>query len=163
MPTPRPQYRLDKVISGGQDGADLAALLVARCLGIPTGGTAPNGYRVSSGSNPFLELFGLTEHRSPRYPPRTEENVYRSDATLRLFVKKDSPGEVLTLAMTQKHRKPCMDVRVHEFNPAPHEVVRWLKQNNVRVLNITGNSEPTAPGITAYCIDYLFPLLGRVK
>jgi hypothetical protein len=35
---------LDRVISGGQSGADQAGLRTARIPGIPTGGTAPRGW-----------------------------------------------------------------------------------------------------------------------
>ena len=40
---------LEMVISGGQTGADRGGLIAAKALGIPTGGTAPLGYKTEAG------------------------------------------------------------------------------------------------------------------
>jgi len=40
---------LEMVISGGQTGADRGGLIAAKELGIPTGGTAPLGYKTEAG------------------------------------------------------------------------------------------------------------------
>lgn len=57
---------LTKIISGGQTGADEGGLEGARLLGIPTGGTAPKGYRTENGPNLTLrDTYGLVEHWSP--------------------------------------------------------------------------------------------------
>jgi len=76
-----------KVISGGQTGADFAGLMAAKNCGIPTGGTAPKGYRIcnpdgSDGENPDLKQFGLIEHESLEYKPRAIKNVQDSDETI---------------------------------------------------------------------------------
>ncbi len=55
---------LDRVISGGQTGADQAALRAARAAGIPTGGWAPLGWKTEEGPAP--RLAGL---RPWHYPP----------------------------------------------------------------------------------------------
>lgn len=39
-------WRIDKVVSGGQTGADIAGLIVAERLGIPATGTWPKGYKM---------------------------------------------------------------------------------------------------------------------
>jgi hypothetical protein len=54
---------IEKLISGGQTGADRAGLEAAKALGIATGGTAPKGWRIenpdgTSGSDPSLAEFG---------------------------------------------------------------------------------------------------------
>jgi hypothetical protein len=71
---------LTKIISTGLTAADRAALEAAVELCIPTGGTAPKGWRIqnydgSTGSDPELAQFGLVEHESAEYPPRTRQNV----------------------------------------------------------------------------------------
>ena len=53
--------RLEKVICGGQTGADQARLRAARAAGIPTGGFAPNGRLTEDGPAPGLAEYGLTE------------------------------------------------------------------------------------------------------
>jgi Circularly permutated YpsA SLOG family len=56
---------LQRIISGGQRGADQAALDAAIKLGFQTGGTAPRGYRVclfdgsNSSDRELLEGYGL--------------------------------------------------------------------------------------------------------
>lgn len=66
------QSRLvEKIISGGQTGADRGGLEAARTLGIPTGGTAPRGYLTETGPDESLREFGLTESKSSAYVVRT--------------------------------------------------------------------------------------------
>ena len=73
--------RLTRLISGGQTGADQqGALLAARELGIPTGGTAPKGWLTETGPQELLlKSFGLIECADPGYAARTEANVLGSD------------------------------------------------------------------------------------
>jgi hypothetical protein len=68
---------LDKVITGGQTGADQAAWRVARAFGIPTGGWMPLGFLTETadgkGAEPhpeFADLYGARETpTAPRCPP----------------------------------------------------------------------------------------------
>lgn len=146
---------LERVISGGQTGADRAGLYSATDVGIPTGGWMPRGFRAQDGSRPeFAELFGSQEHTSERYPPRTALNVKESDATLRFASDWDSPGEVLTRQLCERYQRPFFDIS-RSTPPAPEVVVDWLQKNRVRVLNIAGNSERTSPGIEEFVRDYL--------
>ncbi|RYF77522.1 MAG: hypothetical protein EOO39_03755 [Cytophagaceae bacterium] len=74
---------LERIISGGQTGIDQLCLEIARSLGIPAGGVAPKGYLTEAGPNSSLrEWYGLTEHESANYPPRTLSNVQQADGTL---------------------------------------------------------------------------------
>jgi len=48
---------LERVISGGQTGADQAGWRAARASGIPTGGAMPGGFLTEDGARPdFAEL-----------------------------------------------------------------------------------------------------------
>jgi hypothetical protein len=130
-----------RIISGGQTGADLGALVGARRVGIETGGTAPRGYRTDAGPQPeVLRGFGLVEHRSPAYPPRTRANVQNSDATA-LFGNLTSPGCRLTRALCAQYQKPTIE------NPSAAELRRYVTVNAISVLNVAGNRERTNPGI----------------
>ena len=136
------QMRPQKIISGGQTGADLGGLVGARRVGIPTGGTAPKGYRTDAGPQPeVLRAFGLVEHASAAYPPRTRCNVLDSDATA-LFGRLSSPGCTLTIGLCRRFRKPYIE------NPLPEELRRYVLVNRIGVLNVAGNRERTNPGIT---------------
>jgi hypothetical protein len=146
---------LERVISGGQTGADRAALAAAKAAGIPTGGWMPRGFRALDGPRPeFAELYGLREHASDLYPPRTALNVKESDATLRFATDWDSSGELLTLAMCQRYLRPHLDVT--PGGPVtPAGVAAWLASNRVRVLNVAGNAERTSPGIEEFVATFL--------
>src|SRR4051812_12471606 len=97
---PRPAWytgpMLDRVVSGGQSGADQAALRAARAANIPTGGWAPKGWRTEDGAAPWLADFGLVECPESGYPARTRANVRDSDVTV-WFGDWHSPGGKTTL------------------------------------------------------------------
>lgn len=136
---------LEKVISGCQSGADLAGVTSAKRNGKQTGGWMPQGYRNQFGYFPeYKDMFNIVEHESSEYPPRTECNVINSDGTIRFATQWSSAGERLTLQLIKKHKKPYLDVK---RNVTPEDVVEWIKQNDIRVLNVAGNSERTSPGI----------------
>lgn len=147
--------RLERVISGGQTGADRAALAAAKAADIPTGGWMPRGFRAMDGPRPeFAVLYGIREHASEHYPPRTALNVKESDATLRFATEWDSRGEVLTLSMIERYGKPRFDVT--PGGPVtPADVAAWLAANNVRGLNVAGNTERTSPGIEAFVVTFM--------
>lgn len=55
-----------KVISGGQNGADIAGVRTARRYGIPTGGTMPAGFKTLDGPRPqYADLYSICEAESP--------------------------------------------------------------------------------------------------
>lgn len=146
---------LERVISGGQTGADRAALAAAKAAGLATGGWMPKGFRAQDGPRPeFADLYGVKEHASDRYPPRTALNVKESDATLRFATDWDSPGEVLTRRMCERYGRPQLEV-TPGGSTSPAEVAEWLVRNDVRVLNVAGNTERTSPGIAAFVTAFL--------
>ena len=71
---------IKKIISGGQTGADRAALDTAIKIGIPQGGWIPKGRITEEG--PLPDKYQLQEMSSDSYPERTEQNVIDSDGTL---------------------------------------------------------------------------------
>lgn len=147
---------LERVISGGQTGADRAALIAARAAGIPTGGWMPAGFLAHDGNHPhFAELFGMRETASANYQPRTALNVKEADATLRFATVWGSPGEVLTLSLCREHGKPHLDVNPWGGEVNPEEVARWIAATGARVLNVAGNSERTSPGIQESVVEFL--------
>ena len=153
---------LVRVISGGQTGADRGALIAARAAGLATGGWMPRGFRAHDGAHPeFAERYGIRETTSPRYPPRTALNVKESDGTLRFATDWNSPGELLTLELCRKYRKPQLEVTPGGVTPA--DVTAWITANNVRVLNVAGNAERTSPGIQEYVAEFLSEVFRLLK
>lgn len=137
---------LRRVVSGGQTGADQAGLLIAKAFGFETGGWMPKGWKTLDGPRPdFAEEYGLQEHTSDSYVPRTYRNARESDGTIRLAGKFSSRGEVCTLNAIKQYKKPRFDVKFQK-SPEPEEFVAWLDENKIEVLNVAGNSEQTYLG-----------------
>lgn len=144
---------LEKIISGGQTGADRAGLYAAEELGLAFGGCIPADAKTDEGSDwELVKRFGLTVHSSPLYPPRTEVNVVGSDGTV-IFGNIYSPGSLLTQRLCLKYHKPFI------LNPT-HEGFRlWLDQHQIRVLNVAGNRERTNKGIYGRVMLFLLASL----
>ncbi|MFZ1460327.1 MAG: putative molybdenum carrier protein, partial [Ignavibacteria bacterium] len=52
-----------------------------------------------------------------------------------------SRGSLLTLKTARENDKPCV------VNPTGAELIKWIKSNNISVLNVAGNRESTSAGI----------------
>lgn len=160
-------HMLERVISGGQTGVDQAGLFAAKYSGLQTGGWMPKGFRTLTGPRPEFEtMFGVKEHSSYEYSPRTEQNVIDGDGTVRIAEVFSSAGERCTLKHIKNHKKPHLDIQVIlnkiTFKPeiANHNIDRlkeFIQLNQIKTLNVAGNSESTSPGI--YNATYAFLLL----
>lgn len=148
-----------KVISGAQTGADIGGLIAAKKFGLETGGWIPKGFITLNGNKPeYAELYGIQELESNKYPPRTYANVRDSDGTLRFAKYFDSPGELCTFKAIKQYNKPYFDCNI--LNPFPiKNVIKWIDDNNIKILNIAGNTEKTAPGIQKYVEESIAELL----
>lgn len=163
--------KLVALISGGQTGVDIAALRAAAKLGLATGGYAPLGWRTSRGPRPTLgSEYGLVECWSASYPARTARNVFAACATLRIASDFDSSGEICTQKAIRRYKKRYFDVRTDDVfyvNPrymrCVPELIAFLMREEVRVLNVAGNSEETSPGIEAAAERFLVTALAEVS
>ena len=143
-----PQYLgLEKVISGGQTGADQAGLEAAHVYGIPTGGYAPPNFKTCVGfKKDYLEGYGLVECITGGYRKRTGLNVEHSSGTVRLASNFFSPGEILTKKFIDQFQKPYFDISIAgdsiKLN-ATHaaNLVDWIITNKITVLNVAGNKD----------------------
>lgn len=121
-----------KIISGGQTGVDQLALKVGKYLGIETGGTAPKGFLTEEGSTPILgSRYGLIEHESPLYPPRTEQNIKDADITL-LFGDMNSRGSKLAKSLSVKNYMLLVE------NPKVEDIKNYIR-DGYKTFNIGGN------------------------
>lgn len=152
---------VNKIISGGQTGADQGGLEAASILGLETGGWFPNGCMTQDGPRyDLLREFNMQEHSSPKYAPRTFANARDSDGTIRIADNFHSPGEICTLKAIRQYKKPVFDVP-RKYGYYSIEGFRaWLKKHNIRTLNVAGNAEKTAPGIFLFTTKYLVKALG---
>ena len=153
---------VERIISGGQTGADQGGLAAGVTLDIPTGGLAPRGWKTERGPMPELGALGLEEHFSLQYPPRTRANVESSDGTL-LIGNPSSRGSRLTMKLARQAGKPIYVIVSTSF---PSDLARhfvpfrtWLRAYRVKVLNVAGNRESVAPGIAKATHDFLVEAL----
>jgi hypothetical protein len=154
---------LKKIYSGTQTGADIAGLIVAKEFGIETGGFTTKGFRTQDGKKPeYAKIYNIKEMDSFNYADRTYENVKNSDGTIRIYYHKDSAGEKCTLNAIKTYSKPYFDVDLNKDNN-PELAVKWIKDNHIKCLNVAGNSESTALGITQEASDYLRKLFLLLK
>ena len=140
-----------RVVSGGQTGADIAALDWAIANSVEHGGWCPKGRRSEDGTIPSQYL--LKETPLGSYLQRTEWNVRDSDATV-IFTMTDvlDGGSKRTAQFAEKLHRPLM-----HFRPGVHEkyLASFLIQNRVTTLNVAGKRESSAPGIYQFTYEVL--------
>ena len=94
-----------KIISGGQTGADRAALDWAIFHDVLHGGWCPKGRKAEDG--PVAGHYALKETPSASYPQRTQWNVRDSDGTVIFtMATKLTGGSKLTADAAKKFGKP---------------------------------------------------------
>lgn len=129
---------LTQIVSGGQTGADQAALDVAMDLGIDHGGWVPLGRLTENG---VLDAkYRMQEMPTGEYSARTEQNVIDSHGTLILSHGRLTGGSEYTRKMAAKHNRPWLHIdlaRSSAFDAA-RKTSQWLAENRVSVLNVAG-------------------------
>lgn len=155
MPARDPLLASLVIVSGGQTGADRAALDWAIAYGVRHGGWCPKGRRAEDGA--IASRYGLSETPSPNYSERTEWNVRDSDATLIISV---SPrlmgGSRATREFARRHGRPCLHVSGDRASAAT--VRRFIRKHRVSILNVAGPRASKEPDVYALVIA----LLGEV-
>jgi hypothetical protein len=159
---------IQRVISGGQVGVDMAALRAAKACGIPTGGHAPAGWKTEAGPAPWLADYGLMQCTSPNYAERTRMNVADSDATLVLTHRMPLTGGTrLTLEMANKIRHGWISVLypkgTGEFAFVLSQAEIWLERTDPFTLNVAGPRESKCPGIGALAEAFLTELFAALR
>lgn len=146
---------LKKIISGGQTGADRAALDVALQLGIPHGGWIPSGRLTESG--PLPDKYLLQEMPTTSYAKRTEKNVLDSDGTLIISHGPLSGGSKLTGDLAVKHGRPVrhIDLTREIAFQAAQNIENWVLENGIEILNVAGPRQSHDPNIYRDTYDIL--------
>ncbi len=146
---------LTKIISGGQTGADRAALDAAIKLDVPHGGWVPKGRRAEDGIIPPTYL--LKEMPTESYPRRTEKNVLEADGTLILTHGRLTGGSKLTLDYAVRHRRNHLHIdliRTPAFK-AVRIISDWITDKGIEVLNVAGSSAGKDPEIYSRTLQVL--------
>jgi len=152
--------KIEKIVSGGQTGADRAALDFAIDCQIPYGGWVPKGRKTEDGTLPAK--YQLQEMPTPEYSKRTEKNVLDADGTVIVSHGFLTGGSALTREFAIQHNKPWIHIDLKELSleEASKALAGWLKDNAIRVLNVAGPKAGKDPRIyeaTLSLLKKVFP------
>jgi hypothetical protein len=128
-----------KIISGGQPGADQAALDAAMELGIDHGGWIAKDRLAEEG--PLAEKYNLEETATGGDSGSSERNVLDADGTVVITRGPLAGGSKLTVALAQRHSKPCLHLDLQRVHPlkASSKLYQWILAHGVKVLNVAGS------------------------
>ncbi|HEA67883.1 MAG TPA: hypothetical protein ENI07_13830 [Desulfobacterales bacterium] len=138
---------IKKIISGGQTGADQAALDAAIKLDIPHGGWIPKGRITEDG--PIPEKYQLEEMPTSSYAERTEQNVIDSDGTLIVSHGMLTGGSADTRELALEHKRPWLHIDLNKTGifDAALKLSGWVLKNNIEILNVAGPRASKDPKI----------------
>jgi hypothetical protein len=146
---------LCKIVSGGQTGADRAALDWAIRRSLPHGGWCPKGRKAEDGA--IDRRYNLVETPSEDYSQRTEWNVRDSDGTAVFSIgRKLRGGSLLTVKLAEQYNKPVIHLRQQD-DQADHaqELRSFIAKFGISVLNIAGPRASEEPGVYQFVLSVL--------
>ncbi len=138
---------IKKIVSGGQTGADQAALDAAIMVNLAHGGWIPKGRKTEAGVLPGR--YNLSEMDSTDYKARTRQNVVDSDGTLIFSHGPLTGGSLLTKKLAVDYGRPCFhgDCDVLSEDKMLDNIEKWLRENSIEVLNVAGPRASGDPSI----------------
>ena len=153
---------VQRIVSGGQTGADRAALDFALERGIPIGGWVPKG-RLAEDGRIAERYAGLVETESPDPSVRTGRNVRDSDATLILSYGPLEGGSLLTHREATRIGKPALHLDLEQLalEAAVDRLRAWLAEVRPAILNVAGPRASRDPRIAAATGAVLRAALGE--
>lgn len=154
--TRTPVFLPSRIVSGGQTGVDRAGLEAAIAYDLDHGGWCPRGRLSEDGTIP--SRYQLKEMDTAEYPPRTEQNVIDSDATLILYEQTLKGGSLLTERLAKRWAKPYLTLSLERA--VPNELRVWLNATRPKTLNVAGPRERTSPGIETRALEFLLRTFG---
>jgi hypothetical protein len=139
---------VEKIVSGGQTGADRAALETALEFGLAVGGWIPQGRWAEDGVVP-AHYPNLREAESREPAVRTELNVRDSDATLLLSHGEPEGGSALALEAANRIGRPVLhiDLSALSVEAACRKLREWLASVQPKALNVAGPRSSEDPEI----------------
>ena len=152
---------LQKLISGGQTGADRAALDAALALGFPCGGWCPEGRLAEDG--PLKAGYPLEVLLGAGYRKRTIRNLTDADGTAIFHFGAITGGTKLTLDKSIQLDRPhvLIDGQKTSRPRAVEMVVSFIDEHGIKVLNVAGPRESGAPGMYQYVLSVMRSVLAN--
>jgi hypothetical protein len=164
MQTERPvagsNTRLERIVSGGQTGADRAALDFAIEHNIAHGGWCPKGRLAEDG--PLPNCYMLQETSTNAYPQRTEANVRESDGTVVITIATTlSGGSLETFFLAKKNKKPILHLAQEQPDGSSvgEKLRRFIADNGIKVLNVAGPRASQEPKVYGFVREVLLKVL----
>ncbi|PPK49083.1 putative molybdenum carrier protein [Marinobacter persicus] len=140
---------LSSVISGGQTGADRAALDAAleRCF--PAGGYCPKGRLAEDG--PIPPRYPM-EELSGGYRARTRKNIQAADGTVVFYHREIEGGTALTVSIALKEKSPLklIDTETVAAETAMELISAFCIQHEIGILNVAGPRASKCESIYGY-------------
>ncbi len=135
------------IVSGGQTGADRAALDWATAHGVPHGGWCPHGRLAEDGM--IDPRYQLTETPDEHYSQRTEWNVRDADGTVIFSVADElAGGSRSTAEFARQWSKPCLHLsRAATPDDAGARLRHFVREHGIRVLNVAGPRASNEPDV----------------
>ena len=154
MSSPRKNL-VSRIVSGGQTGADRAALDWAIRNRVPHGGWCPRGRIAEDGV--LAEKYERREAQSPDYRWRTRQNVTDSDGTLILNIGTLDGGTLETTKFAEGFGKPHLLLQLDSGvrDEDIQQLLDWLRGESIGALNVAGPRESKRPGIYALTCEFL--------
>ena len=144
---------IEKIVSGGQTGADRAALDWAISRSIPHGGWCPKGRKAEDGT--LDARYNLKESPSANYLQRTEWNARDSDGTVIFSLAPVlTGGSLKTQVFAAKHRKPHAHIHAGMYAPEA-ALLRFIAAHGIKSLNVAGPRGSKEPGVYDFVIRVL--------
>jgi hypothetical protein len=150
------------IASGGQTGADRAALDFAIKRGFAHGGWCPRDRKAEDG--PISAHYELRETPSRRYAQRTEWNVRDSDATVAFTIGQSLKGGTsLTMAFARRLDKPALHLSRDALaesggdaiDAAASQLLSFLRKHDVQSLNVAGPRASQEPEVSEFVSSVL--------
>ncbi len=138
---------LERIISGGQTGADQAALDTALKYNISYGGWIPQGRKTEAG--PLPSRYRMSVMPTSDYRDRTLQNILDSQGTAVLYHGRLMGGSRLTRELAKIQNKPCIAVNLVTHDPLEAALMlqAFVKDWNIGVLNVAGPRASHDPDI----------------
>ena len=149
-------WTVDKIISGGQTGADRAALDWAIKHQIPHGGWCPKG-RLADENDPIDEKYRLTETPLPDYTQRTEWNVRDSDGTVIFSIEPYlTGGTQKTQDFCIQRHKPHLHIYKQMIDINKSSILlEFLYKHQIHILNVAGPRTSEESEISSFVTEEL--------
>jgi hypothetical protein len=151
---------IEKIVTGGESGAEQEAWAAARRAGVATGGYMRRGFATEDGPTPRLgALYGAIEFPLDE-PTRARANLRRADAMLWLGDPLSDEGRA-AIGACRDAGKPFLPAQPGLTLVA--DVVSWLVVFEVKTLVVASSPASRVPELGANAGQFLDQVLAGVR